>query len=475
MRKIFFIIGFIFFFLASIATEVEIKSIHPKGPIIINNKELYSGTFDSKAKFKINDDQKVVLRSFIFPKGKKTIEGSKFNKTHATSLAELYEYKSQTITHGVGDIRLEHAEQKPDFLTEKRIAIIIGNAAYLKYPNLPSCIDNAIDVTQKLSSLGFDTYTFYNLDNISFRNALKEFFADVSNYDVALFYYSGHGVQNDQKQYIVPTNANFRDSKELIEQCISLEEINSLLYESGVKEKLIFMDACRNQPSWATDSYSGEKEKANRSYIVLASDRDEEAFAADNEFMTNSPFTSAFLDIVGRHFNNVDDAVREIRKMLVENNYPNPVVINGGTNFTFVPDSTYFTFQDIPFNLSIDEFAIRLNNIGYTYIETIGNNCMKFKDDEGLSEIWVHWIEQTKQVYMVEDVRLQCFVDEENDLESYMCMLWDDFGRPHESINDGQDGFVFDYGFIAFGEDDEHHVVMQYIDRKNYFKKMNLK
>jgi hypothetical protein len=377
------IFAFFVLSLASNATIITIETIFPEGSTLtINNHNVNSGTFDSEASFRIGDDQKVVLISTIFLNGKKTIDGKSFNKTHAKSLGELYEYTSQTTSHRNRKIQLKYSNNKTDFLPEKRIALIIGNAAYSKYANLPSCIDNAIDVSEKLSSLGFDTYTFLNLDTITIRNALKDFFEEVDKgYNVALIYYSGHGIQNDQKQYLVPTNAEFNDSEHLIRQCISLEYINTLMSESKVNEKLVFIDACRNQPHWAKEQpYSAEKEKALMSYTVLASDRDEVAYASKDD-NNNSPFTRAFLDVISNPYNNVDDAVREMRRLLQLNDCPNPVIINGGSNFTFYNEidtsKGINEIRSLALKFRADMEKHNLNNLK-TYISEIDSIRLKY-------------------------------------------------------------------------------------------------
>ena len=77
----------------------------------------------------------------------------------------------------------------------KRIALVVGNAEYIgKGNSLSNPAHDATDVSAKLKNLGFDLITLIDSDHHQFDNAIDTFGKNAKDYDVALFYYSGHGL-----------------------------------------------------------------------------------------------------------------------------------------------------------------------------------------------------------------------------------------------------------------------------------------
>jgi formylglycine-generating enzyme required for sulfatase activity len=90
---------------------------------------------------------------------------------------------------------------------ERRVALVIGNAAYRSMPRLPSAKNDADDVGKSLRELGFETVLATDLDRAGMNEALERFTHTVLGADIALVYYSGHGLQFAGTNYLVPTDA----------------------------------------------------------------------------------------------------------------------------------------------------------------------------------------------------------------------------------------------------------------------------
>jgi uncharacterized caspase-like protein len=84
--------------------------------------------------------------------------------------------------------------------TERRLALIVGNKDY-QNPDavLKNPINDAIAMRNALQKLGFDVLYYNNLDRIAFEKAIDDFGVKLNNYNVGLFYYSGHGIQAKAK------------------------------------------------------------------------------------------------------------------------------------------------------------------------------------------------------------------------------------------------------------------------------------
>ncbi len=130
-------------------------------------------------------------------------------------------------------------------LAENRVALVIGNADYLGQPRLPNPAHDADDMTQALQNLGFKVIEGTNVDKAGFDAKLHEFSRSTSGADVAMFFYSGHGMQINGVNYLVPVDAPV--TKEDLEfQTVTLDFVQKLLERA--KTKIIVLDACRNNP-----------------------------------------------------------------------------------------------------------------------------------------------------------------------------------------------------------------------------------
>src|SRR5579862_9249667 len=96
---------------------------------------------------------------------------------------------------------------------ERRIALVIGNAAYSDAP-LQTAANDAGLIAQTLEAAGFDVVGARDLDQDSLRRALRDFLekASASGPDtVAVVYLSGYGLQFEGENYFVPTDAKIDD------------------------------------------------------------------------------------------------------------------------------------------------------------------------------------------------------------------------------------------------------------------------
>jgi uncharacterized caspase-like protein len=94
---------------------------------------------------------------------------------------------------------------------EKRVALVIGNAAYTHIARLQNPANDARLVADTLRDLGF-TLTgngpLIDLKKADLDQAVQSFGTQSQSADVALFYYAGHGVQVHGTNYLIPVDAN---------------------------------------------------------------------------------------------------------------------------------------------------------------------------------------------------------------------------------------------------------------------------
>jgi TPR repeat protein len=130
---------------------------------------------------------------------------------------------------------------------ERRAALIIGNAAYEHAPSLRTPVPDARAVADTLRHLDFDVLLGTDLDKIGMERLIERFVQSLPGTDVALVYYSGHAVQVDNQNHLIPISARIRSSAELSLETVPLEALFAYMRQNA-KVQLIFLDACRNNP-----------------------------------------------------------------------------------------------------------------------------------------------------------------------------------------------------------------------------------
>ena len=134
---------------------------------------------------------------------------------------------------------------------EKRVALIIGNAAYAHVPRLANSTNDARLIADTLGSLGFQLVgggPHLDLDKAGLDAAVQYFGVAAQGADVALFYYAGHGVQVRGANYLVPVGANPVKENDVDFQMLDVNLVLRQMEGAGAKLNIVILDACRNNP-----------------------------------------------------------------------------------------------------------------------------------------------------------------------------------------------------------------------------------
>ena len=211
--------------------------------------------------------------------------------------------------------------------TGRRVALVIGNGAYRAAPKLPTPAMDAVKMRTKLAALGFEVISGTDLARSAMTGDLAAFYAGAKGADVALFYFSGHGIQVRGHNYLLPTDADFSQPGAALDVEARAVDLEKFLQAAGeAKTVLAFIDACRDNPvveeKLAQTFYKGlggptkglavipkEQVRPNQ-FIVFAS---EEGKTAETGAGDVSVFTAALLDNLGRPGEDIALAYRKIR------------------------------------------------------------------------------------------------------------------------------------------------------------------
>lgn len=135
----------------------------------------------------------------------------------------------------------------PEAHAEGRVALVIGNAAYANAPPLRNSRNDADDMSEQLRRLGFEVVDGRDLDSRGMRVAFARFAQKLKGTAAALFYYSGHGLQIDGQNYLVPVDAQVDADSIMAFELVKLDDvIEALGYTTGTR--LLVLDACRSNP-----------------------------------------------------------------------------------------------------------------------------------------------------------------------------------------------------------------------------------
>jgi len=185
------------------------------------------------------------------------------------------------------------------FLPKKRIALVVGASNYTKNP-LKNPLNDAIDLSSRLTQFGFDVSTLLDPTYDSFRDSIRilkdKINKNNSNADV-VFYFSGHGINYDNSSWLLPVDAKIDTPKSIIESGINLRQIIRSLDEAETGSKIIILDACRDfLSSKDTSSLSNglDSEKAP-SNMIIAYSTDPGNYSIDNIEGENSVYTMELL------------------------------------------------------------------------------------------------------------------------------------------------------------------------------------
>jgi hypothetical protein len=189
---------------------------------------------------------------------------------------------------------------------ERRVALVVGNSQY-KNPSLVlvNPRNDAQDVAAALRSLDFEVILTVDAGKRELDLAMTQFARAATNADAALFFYAGHALQYQGRNYLMPTDSELEDEVSLRYQMVQLDDVRAAVDRAdGVK--IIILDACRNNPivDNLTKKMAGASrglgatrglariDKALGMVVAYATAADE--VAADGSGR-NSPFTAALL------------------------------------------------------------------------------------------------------------------------------------------------------------------------------------
>lgn len=211
---------------------------------------------------------------------------------------------------------------------DRRVAFVVGNGSYKNVAQLPNPPIDAKAMAATLRNVGFEVIEGSNLSRDQMTEKLLDFGRKAQGSDIALFYYAGHGIAVGGTNYLLPVDADIKSEMDVklgaaINIDLTLEQTMG-----DAKVKLVFLDACRDNPfaakiksNSATRSVnvqSGLAEMKSGEGTLIAFATGPGQTALDGQEGNNSPFTRALIDNITKPGVEIQQAMTAVRAQVNE-------------------------------------------------------------------------------------------------------------------------------------------------------------
>ena len=183
---------------------------------------------------------------------------------------------------------------------ERRVALIIGNSAYQNAPILANPERDARGIADMFQKAGYEIVTTaFNVGNVDFKSTIRKFEDTVTDADIAVIYYAGHGLNIHGTNYLIPIDAKLASDRDANDETITLERLVESV--GGAKRlRIIIIDACRDNPFARTmkgeRSFSGLGAVQPSSIDTLIAYAAKPGTTAQDGGGDHSPFAAALID-----------------------------------------------------------------------------------------------------------------------------------------------------------------------------------
>lgn len=175
---------------------------------------------------------------YFFPLIQFSVENEVFNQSEPS-----------LVNRGDIHIPVIHVETEEVYVPEdKRLALVIGNSNYAVNAFLKNPVNDAADMADALRSVGFVVHVVLNSTQLAMKQAIDAFGKELQEYNIGLFYYSGHGIQAEGYNYLVPIDAAISSERDVEYTCVEAGRVLSRMKDAGISTNIIVLDACRDNP-----------------------------------------------------------------------------------------------------------------------------------------------------------------------------------------------------------------------------------
>ena len=233
---------------------------------------------------------------------------------------------------------------------ESLIALIIGNACYKSFP-LRNPVNDAEDMAGVLRERGFEVIMRTDANHRDMEKAIREFGKKLRNGGVGLFYFSGHGMQVNGVNYLIPVNEDIKAEDEIKYKAVDANFVLSKMESAGNAMNIMILDACRDNP-FARSFRSlarglAQMDAPQGTLIVYAT---APGRTADDGTGRNGIFTRNLLDFIKQSNLEITQILKEVRRRVIDETDGKQIPWEASSiigNFYFNQNKKQAVFQDV--------------------------------------------------------------------------------------------------------------------------------
>jgi hypothetical protein len=231
---------------------------------------------------------------------------------------------------------------------DRRVALVIGNGAYKDAP-LSNPLNDATAIAAILEELGFEVVTELDADRRTMARAISAFGERLRTARAGLFYYAGHGLQSQGRNYLVPVGAMIQSEVDFEFEAVDANRVLRQMEQARAGMNIVILDACRNNPfrsifrSTAEDGLTSMSAPRG-SLIAYATSPHNVALDGDGR---HSPYTANLLKNLIIPGLSIEDVFKRVREGVLTETHGRQVTWESSSlvgNFYFIaPDHVQIT------------------------------------------------------------------------------------------------------------------------------------
>ena len=217
-------------------------------------------------------------------------ERARLELEHEKVLKQIQQEKLRAVERE-RQLREELGDSNTYIDKRERVALLIGNSRYRTLPSLMNPSNDVQSMRRALKKANFKVSVYENLDLRGMQDTLRAFGELLDEETVGLFYFAGHGMQFEGKNYLVPVNENIVKPYELQTAALDLSLVTNTLKYASNDLNIVILDACRNNTLAASrggDRGFAAVSAAEGIFIAFSTAPGQAALDGNGE---NSPYT----------------------------------------------------------------------------------------------------------------------------------------------------------------------------------------
>ncbi|TVR09538.1 MAG: hypothetical protein EA385_06835 [Salinarimonadaceae bacterium] len=213
---------------------------------------------------------------------------------------------------------------------QERHALVIGVDRYENVPDLLKAGNDARAVAEVLEVVGFRVTLGVDIQRRDYSRLMSEFTRAIAPGDEAIFYFAGHGIEVDGRNYLLPADvpaARPGDEDFVRSESIAVDHVLDMIGRAGARVSMVILDACRDNPFPREGTRSlgggrglGRVAPAEGTFVLYSAGINQLALdrLSDDDPDPNSVFTRALLPLLVEPGLPVQGMVRRVRQQVRE-------------------------------------------------------------------------------------------------------------------------------------------------------------